>query len=343
MGGLKLGVVLNGRRSANEVAELARLSEQQGFSHLWLSGGSRTKDHFLRLALAASKTRRIQIGPIAISPFEMHPVRIGLSLLTLDEMAEGRASIVLGGGGDLAATLNVPLKNRVQSVGETVDLIRLLGRGGEVNYRGRIFQTKRLFSPWQGASVPPLYIGANRPRMLQMAAEKSDGVMVTDMPLSFVRSLVDLIRRGLQNARRDAGKFRISNWFAWNLQDTEEEALRFARRTLGFRLYYIRDVAGSIGLTADQALELRRKQPDMLRAIFEGRDPCVPPRDITKSLIDHLTITGSQRCLGEAVEKLHEFEKQGLNEMALAVEGNPVSAIKLLGEKVLPHIQQKEI
>src|SRR5216683_5890622 len=195
MGGLKLGVVLNGRRSANEIAELAQLSEQQGFSHLWLSGGSRTKDHFLRLALAASKTRRIQIGPIAISPFEMHPVRIGLSLLTLNEMAGGRASIVLGGGGDLAATLNIPLKNRVQAVAETIDLIHLIGRGGEVSYRGHVFQTRELFSPWQGATVPPLYIGANRPKMLQMAAEKADGVMVTDMPLSYVMDLVNQTRR----------------------------------------------------------------------------------------------------------------------------------------------------
>ncbi len=29
--------------------------------------------------------------------------------------------------------------------------------------------------------------------------------------------------------------------------------------------------------------------------------------------------------------------------MALAVEGDPISAIKLLGEKVLPLVQQKEI
>jgi len=340
---LKLGVVLNGRRSASEIAELARLAEQQGFEHLWLSGGSRTKDHFLRLAAAAANTKRIQLGPVAISPFEMHPVRIGLSLLTLSEMAGGRASIVLGGGGDLAATLNLPLKNRVQAVAETVDLIHLLGQGGEVNYRGRIFQTKGLFSPWQGVSVPPLYVGANRPKMLQMTAEKADGVMVTDMPLSYVKGLVDQVRRELLRARRDLGKFRMSNWFVWNIQDTEEEALRLARRTLGFRLHYVRDVAASIGLTADQALELKRKQPDMLRAIFEGRDPYMPPREVTKALIDHLTLTGSPQHLDKFVEKLHDFEKQGLDEMALAVEGNPVSAIKLLGEKVLPLVQQKEV
>ncbi len=340
---MKLGVVLNGRRSASEVAELAQLAEQQGFAHLWLSGGSRTKDHFLRLVSAAARTKHIQLGPVAISPYEMHPVRIGLSLLTLSEMAGGRASIVLGGGGDLAATLNLPLKNRVRAVAETVDLIHLLGRGGEVNYRGRIFQAMGLFSPWQGVSVPPLYVGANKPKMLEMAAEKADGVMLTDMPLSYVKDLMDQVRRGLLRARRDLGKLRMNNWFVWNVQDTEEEALRLARRTLGFRLYYIRDVAASIGLTSAQALELRRQQPEMIRAIFEGRDPYIPPREVTKALIDHLTISGSEKCLDKFVEELHEFEKQGLDEMALAVEGDPTSAIKLLGEKVLPLVQQKEI
>src|SRR6185369_9312223 len=88
---MRVGVVLDGRRSAAEIAELARLAETYGFSHVWLSGGARTKDHFVRLALAAAATRRIRFGPIAVSPFEMHPVHIGLALLTLDEIAPRRS------------------------------------------------------------------------------------------------------------------------------------------------------------------------------------------------------------------------------------------------------------
>src|SRR6185503_2019976 len=92
---MRVSVVLDGRRTAGEIAELARLAETYGFSHVWLSGGARTKDHFVRLAVAAAATRRIKLGPIAVSPFEMHPVHIGLALLTLDEIAPGRACIVL--------------------------------------------------------------------------------------------------------------------------------------------------------------------------------------------------------------------------------------------------------
>src|SRR5438093_1561409 len=54
---MRVGVVLDGRRTASEIAELARLAETHGFSHVWLSGGARTKDHFVRLALAAAETR----------------------------------------------------------------------------------------------------------------------------------------------------------------------------------------------------------------------------------------------------------------------------------------------
>ena len=327
---MKIGIVLDGRRSAEEIAALTRLAEKNGISQLWLSGGSRTKDHFLRLALAASRTRRIQLGPVAISPFEMHPVRIGLSLLTLDEMAGGRASIVLGGGGDLARTLDVSLRNSVRAVGETLNIVRLLDDGGEVNYRGRMFRVKGLFSPWRERMRPLLYVGANRPRMIEMAARKADGVMFTDMPLGYVGELVDLVRSGLRAAGRGRGRFRISNWFVWNVQRTEEEARRLALRTLGFRLYYIRDVAKSVGIEESEVLELEKRQPEMLRAIFQGRMPWVPDGRLADLLLGSLTITGSLRNLQDHFERLHMFEKKGLNEIALALEGDPVRAIRIL-------------
>src|SRR5260370_33496753 len=100
-----IGIVLNGRRSADEIAELAVLAEENGLRQLWLSGGARTKDHFLRLAVAATRTKTIGLGPIAISPFEAHPVRIGLELLTLHEIARSRSRTVRTGGGGVPATL----------------------------------------------------------------------------------------------------------------------------------------------------------------------------------------------------------------------------------------------
>src|SRR2546428_75767 len=237
---MRVGVVLDGRRPAAEIAELARLAETYGLSHVWLSGGARTKDHFVRLALAAAATHRIRLGPIALSPFEMHPVHIGLALLTLDEIAPGRACLVLGARAELA------------------------------------------------------------------------------------------------EANRDPRTFAVSNWFVWNVQETRAEAERLARRQLGFRLYYIRDIASSIGLGEAEARELSAKQPEMLRAIFQGREPWSPPPPVADRLIEHLTLTSDRRGLEACVGRLQEFERLGLDEIALAPHGDPPAALKTIGDAAIP-------
>ena len=337
---MRVGVVLDGRRSAAEIAELAGLAETHGFSHVWLSGGARTKDHFVRLALAAAATRRIRLGPIAVSPFEMHPVHIGLALLTLDEIAPGRACLVLGAGGDLAATLEPPARGRVDAVEECLDILRAQAAGGEINYAGAHYHVTGLFSPWSRVAMDRLYLGANRPRMLRLGARKADGVMVTDMPLAYLGPLIARIRTELAEANRDPRTFAVSNWFVWNVQETRAEAERLARRQLGFRLYYIREIASSIGLGEAEARELSARQPEMLRAIFQGREPWSPPPPVADRLIEHLTLTSDRRGLEACVGRLQEFERLGLSEIALAPHGDPAAAIQLIGDAVIPAVDR---
>ena len=336
---MKVGVVLDGRRSGSEVAELAQRAESAGLSHVWLGGGARTKDHFVRLTLAAAATTRIQIGAIAVSPFEMHPAQIGLALLTLDEVSGGRASVVLGGGGDLAATLGVPRRGRVDAVSECVDILRALAAGGEVCYGGSRYRVDGLFSPFPPTRMDRVYLAANRPRMLALAAAKADGVMVTDMPQSHVGALIDTVRRTRIALSRD-GAFRFSNWFVWNVQDSFAEARRLAQRQLAFRLYYIRELAPSIGLTSDEARELAERQPAMVRAIFRGETPWTPPAAVADRLIEHLTLTAGHAGIDRCIERLLDFERRGLTEIALAPHGDPAAAIALIGRTVLPAVQR---
>ena len=333
---MRVGVVLDGRRTAGEIAELAQRAETYGFSHIWLSGGARTKDHFVRLAVAAAATRRIKLGPIAVSPFEMHPVHIGLALLTLDEIAPGRACIVLGAGGDLTATLGPPAHGRVGAVEECLDILRAQAAGGEINYAGAHYRVTGLFSPWGRVAMDRVYLGANRPRMLRLAARKADGVMVTDMPLAYLTTLLARVRGDLDDAKREPHRLAVSNWFVWNVQETRAEAERLARRGLGFRLYYIRDIAASIGLGDAEARELAARQPEMLRAIFQGREPWAPSPEVADRLIEHLTLTADRGGLDACVGRLLKFERAGLNEIALAPHGDPAAAIKLIGEAVIP-------
>jgi alkanesulfonate monooxygenase SsuD/methylene tetrahydromethanopterin reductase-like flavin-dependent oxidoreductase (luciferase family) len=237
---VNVGVVLNGRRTAEEIATLAQMAEDAGVRQLWLSGGARTKDHFLRLA-------------------ELEP--------------------------------------------------------------------------------PPLYVGANRPRMISMAAKAADGLMFTDMPIGYLGHLMGIVRSALGDASRPPGALRISNWFVWNIQETRARAVELARQQLGFRLYYIRDVARALDLTESEAVELERRQPEMLRAIFEGRRPWTPSPSVLERLIQHLTLSGGPEDIERCIERLLDMRRAGLTEIAFMPHGDPRQAIRLLQERVLPVVQ----
>jgi alkanesulfonate monooxygenase SsuD/methylene tetrahydromethanopterin reductase-like flavin-dependent oxidoreductase (luciferase family) len=45
-----------------------------------------------------SVNKKISIWPLAVSPFEMHPLKIVNALLTLNEMSNGRTQIAICAG-----------------------------------------------------------------------------------------------------------------------------------------------------------------------------------------------------------------------------------------------------
>ena len=48
---------------------------------------------------AARATSKIKMGPVAVSPYELHPLKMANLLFSLNELSDGRAMIMVGGGG----------------------------------------------------------------------------------------------------------------------------------------------------------------------------------------------------------------------------------------------------
>jgi hypothetical protein len=81
---------------------------------------------------------------------------------------------------------------------------------------------------------------------------------------------------------------------------------------------------------------LQRRQPEMVRALFQGTEPWSPPPHVADRLIEELTLTGDRRAVERCVERLVEFERLGVDEIALAPHGDPSRAIELIGAAVIP-------
>lgn len=102
---MKFHVILEANNSHLEIARLAQLAESYGMAGIWTSNMHDTRDPFINFVEAARVTKTIKLGPVAVSPYELHPLKMANALLTLNEISGGRAHIGVGVGAGQAGDL----------------------------------------------------------------------------------------------------------------------------------------------------------------------------------------------------------------------------------------------
>ena len=120
---MDIDIVLDSQLPSARLTELGLLAEQHGIHAVWCASYLDGRDPFGNLAELARASSRIRLGPIALSPYELHPFRIAMALLTLNELCPGRAQAIIGGGGEVVMALEIPRDRRVRAVGEAIDIV----------------------------------------------------------------------------------------------------------------------------------------------------------------------------------------------------------------------------
>ena len=108
---MDIDIILEPDVSPQQMTELGVEAERLGIRALWSSNYHMHYDAFLALAPVAAATSRIILGPLAISPWEMHPLKMANAVLTLNEMSKGRAMIGVSGGGNILGALGWKARN----------------------------------------------------------------------------------------------------------------------------------------------------------------------------------------------------------------------------------------
>jgi len=336
---MRIDIILESNSAPGVVAELGKLAEGYGLGGLWVSNMNDARDPFINFVDLAYATERIHLGPIAVSPFELHPLKMASALLTLNEVARGRAQIVVGAGGGTATAMGVPQERCVRAVRECVEILKGASRGKPLQYRGEIYQVRWYDPSWVKNKAPVIYVGANGPQMLRAAAKYADGIMVSDFVVDHVRMAREIIDNGLKVAGRARENFRLNNFWAWHVKESQEEAEREARIWLAVRgtLYpkYIEDV-----LNVDEAAIVNANISAFIKA-YHAKSPDIKgvPDEIVTKLVERTTSASSVANLDKEIDRLRQFEQAGLTEIALRIYENPADSIRLIGERVLPALQ----
>src|SRR5258708_4580882 len=126
-----VGLGLAARGDVEETIDWVVRAERAGLESAWLHDSYFERDPISFLAPMARATRRIRLGAGALNPYTRHPFVVASTMASLDNLAEGRLSLALGSGLPLRlAQMNIPYENAPQRVGESIDQIRTLWRGG---------------------------------------------------------------------------------------------------------------------------------------------------------------------------------------------------------------------
>jgi 5,10-methylenetetrahydromethanopterin reductase len=161
-----------------DVVAHIELAERLGYRRAWLyDSPALYSDVWAVLALAATRTERIGLGPAVLVPNLRHPLVQASAIATLEQLAPGRAVVAIGTG--FTGRMAMGQKPLPWAWVRTyIAQLRALLRGEQVEVDGAMVQMLHAggFAPARPIETPIL-VAANGPKGLAVAGELGDGVM----------------------------------------------------------------------------------------------------------------------------------------------------------------------
>ena len=288
----------------------AERAEKLGYESIWIAetGGP---DPFILAAAVAQRTQRVRIG-IAVSPVYIRtPATVAAACGTVSQLAPGR--FILGVGASSHAMIEnwhgIPFRKPLARVRETVVAVRGMLAGEKVSLDGKALKTRgfRLMVP--PAAPVPIYVGALRPAMLELAGEVGDGVAVNLFPVEALPRMREHIAIGAQRAGKDPRQLEIVCRHQVLVTDDKASARELFRAALTG--YFATPVYNKFA--AWYAFENEARQ---IAEGFQRGDRGLSRQGMTDRFVDSLGIFGS---LDECRERIAAYVAAGVTTTAVSV------------------------
>jgi len=181
--------------------EFTDLAEVSHSPHRYLDG-------LAVAAAAAALTRQTPIVTSVVDTVRRHPVQLAQSAITMSHLSRGRFVLGLGSGErENCVPYGFDFERSVSRFEESLEVIRLLWTSeSPVDFDGKFYRLRHArldAEPFEGR-IPPIWIGANGPRMLELTGRHANGWWPTgsDGPEEYASKLA-LVRRAAEVANRD--------------------------------------------------------------------------------------------------------------------------------------------
>jgi len=306
-----------------KIGYLSKLAEEAGFDTIWITDHYNNRDVWSTLAVLSLLTSRVKLGTGVTNPYTRNVGITASSIASISELSGGRAILGIGPG-DKATfdKMGIAWDRPLTRVKEAVSAIRAFLAKEQVSQTGFV-GAQLAFS----AGKIPIYIGAQGPKMLELAGAIGDGVLINASHPEDFKYAVPVIRQGAEKAGRKPQDVQICAYASFSADKDREKAIGAAKMVVAFI------VAGSPENVLDRhGISLEEAQK--IQGALAKYDFGAAMAAVTPKMAEAFSVAGTP---ADCLARVDELLKTGVTQI---VVGSPIGpdkerSIKLIGKQII--------
>lgn len=332
---MKLGLHLGywQKQPTDRFIELAQAAENMGFDSVF-TAEAYGSDCFTPLAAIAATTSKIRLCTGVMQLSARSPACAAMTAITLDHISNGRLCLGVGVSGPqvVEGWYGQQFKRPLERTREWLDIFRqVVAREAPVEFQGKQYNLPYqgpnnlgLGKPLKSITHPlrkkiPVFLGAEGPKNIALAAEKFDGWM----PIFVSPYRLNIFDDSLANKPDD---FEINAMVTCSVNDNLEEAMYPGKMTMALYLggmgarhdNFHKNLMGRMGF-GDEA----QKVQDLW---YDGKhDEAI--KAVPDALVDEISLLGPKERIKE---RLQDWKKSGVTTLMIGHNNHFDTSIKTM-------------
>ena len=199
-----LGVHMSPPNQPSSQLDLGPWAEANGFDSLWIPDGLGRMDAFTMAAGIAPRTERIRLCLGIVPVFTRPAAVIATSAMTMTHLAPERFVLGLGSSSHtmIERWYGMAFDKPLTRVRETAGLVRSVLAGERTRFEGETIRSDSFRLGIAPRCEVPIYLAALRPKMLELAGEIANGVILNLVPLELLPRMLEHIDTGAKRSGR---------------------------------------------------------------------------------------------------------------------------------------------